>query len=74
MTVLEPDADRRAQALTSGAALARAPGTLPHDRFNVAVESSASPAGFAEGLSHRRPGGRGVPLASDARPTRYTAP
>ena len=63
VTVLEPDADRRALALDFGAAQAHAPGGLPHDHFDVALECSASPAGFAEGLSHLRPGGRAVVLS-----------
>ena len=63
VTVLEPDADRRALALVFGAAQAHAPGGLPHDHFDVALECSASPAGFAEGLRHLRPGGRAVVLS-----------
>ncbi|MVN85547.1 theronine dehydrogenase [Deinococcus sp. HMF7620] len=60
--LLEPRADRRALALTFGAA-AHAPGELPHDRFQVGVECSASPAGFTELVSHLAPGGRCVVLS-----------
>ncbi|MDL2344690.1 theronine dehydrogenase [Deinococcus sp. MIMF12] len=63
VTVLEPDAERRALALTFGAKAAFAPGELPHDAFDVGVECSASPAGFAELLGHLRPGGRAVVLS-----------
>lgn len=58
VTVLEPDADRRELAQLFGAAQVHALGGLPHDHFDVALECSASPAGFTEGLNHLRPGGR----------------
>ncbi|RJF73189.1 theronine dehydrogenase [Deinococcus cavernae] len=54
VTVLEPDPHRRALALEFGARAAHAPGELPHDQFDVGVECSASPAGFAELLRHLR--------------------
>ncbi len=58
VTVLEPDPARRELALALGAVSASAPGSLPHDAYDVGLECSASPAGFAELLSHLRPGGR----------------
>ncbi|MBZ9751628.1 theronine dehydrogenase [Deinococcus sp. HMF7604] len=61
--VLEPRADRRALALTFGAAAVHAPGELPHDRFQVGVECNASPAGFTELVSHLAPRGRCVVLS-----------
>ncbi|WP_019588181.1 zinc-dependent alcohol dehydrogenase [Deinococcus apachensis] len=57
VTVLEPDAERRALAQAFGA-VALPPGSLPHDTFDVGFECSASPAGFTELLEHLRPGGR----------------
>ncbi|PTA67255.1 theronine dehydrogenase [Deinococcus arcticus] len=63
VTVLEPQAERRRLALTFGAAQACAPGTLPHDAFDVGVDCSASPAGFAELMGHLRPRGRCAVLA-----------
>ena len=57
VTVLEPDPARCELALAFGAAT-HAPGTLPRDTYDVGLECSASPAGFAELLSHLRPGGR----------------
>lgn len=56
VSVLEPDLQRRALAQKFGA-LAFAPGDLPHDQFDVGIECSASPDGFAELLRHLRPGG-----------------
>lgn len=58
VTVLEPDEQRRNLALAFGAASVHAPGHLPHDAYDVGLECSAAPAGFAELLSHLRPGGR----------------
>lgn len=58
VTVLEPDAHRRELALAFGAAAAHAPGHLPHDAYDVGLECSAAPDGFAELLAHLRPGGR----------------
>jgi len=63
VTVLEPDPERRALALAFGAAQAVPPGHLPHDAFDLGFECSASPAGFAELLSHLRPGGRACVLS-----------
>lgn len=57
VTVLEPDAERRALAQAFGAQ-AYAPGDLPHELFDVGFECSAHPAGFAELLRHLRPTGR----------------
>lgn len=53
VTVLEPDAERRALA----------PGDFAHDAFDVGFECSASPDGFAQLLAHLRPGGRACVLS-----------
>ncbi|MFC6664567.1 theronine dehydrogenase [Deinococcus radiopugnans] len=58
VTVLEPDTQRRELALAFGAAAASTPGHLPHDAYDVGLECSAAPHGFAELLAHLRPGGR----------------
>ncbi|GMA16223.1 theronine dehydrogenase [Deinococcus metallilatus] len=58
VTVLEPEAERRALAREVGAVSALSPGSLPQDAFDVGFECSASPDGFAELLEHLRPGGR----------------
>lgn len=63
VTVLEPDAARRARAATFGATAAFAPGELPHDAFDVGIDCSAAPAGFAELLAHLRPRGRAAVLS-----------
>ncbi len=57
VTILEPDPARQALARAFGA-VACAPGSLPYDAFDVMLECSASPQGFAEGLRHLRSGGR----------------
>lgn len=72
VTVLEPDPHRRRLAEIFGA-VAYAPGTLPHDLYEVGLECSASPAGFAELLRHLRPGGRCAVL-SDGNWGRLTLP
>lgn len=62
VTVLEPDPQRRALAARFGA-VAVAPGELTRDDYHAGLECSASPAGFAELLSHLRPGGRACVLS-----------
>lgn len=62
VTVVEPDAARRALAEEFGAT-AVVPGDLPHDAFDVGFECSAAPAGFTELLSHLRPRGRACVLS-----------
>jgi len=62
VTVVEPDAARRALAEQFGAT-AVLHGDLPHDAFDVGFECSAAPAGFTELLAHLRPRGRACVLS-----------
>ncbi|WP_245901193.1 zinc-dependent alcohol dehydrogenase [Deinococcus yavapaiensis] len=62
VTVVEPNAERRALAETFGA-VATSPGHLAREDFDVGFECSASPEGFAELLSHLRPRGRACVLS-----------
>lgn len=57
VSVIEPDPARRELAQIFGA-IPYAPGEVPYDTFDVALECSASPTGFAEGLRHLRSEGR----------------
>lgn len=63
VSVIEPRADRQALARQFGAREVYAPAAAPRDAFDVGVECSAAPAGFAALLGALRPRGRCVVLS-----------
>ncbi|AKH18039.1 zinc-dependent alcohol dehydrogenase [Deinococcus soli (ex Cha et al. 2016)] len=63
VSVIEPRADRQALARQFGAREVYAPQDAPSDAFDVGVECSAAPAGFAALLGALRPCGRCVVLS-----------
>lgn len=63
VSVIEPRADRQALARQFGAREVYAPAEAPRDAFDVGVECSAAPAGFAALLGALTPHGRCVVLS-----------
>ncbi len=63
VSVIEPDIERQALARAFGAVQVAAPGELGEADFDVGLECSASPDGFAELLSRLRREGRACVLS-----------
>ncbi|GGN31007.1 zinc-dependent alcohol dehydrogenase [Deinococcus daejeonensis] len=63
VSVIEPRADRQALARQFGAREVYGPEDAPRDSFDVGVECSAAPAGFAALLGALKPRGRCVVLS-----------
>lgn len=63
VSVIEPRADRQALARQFGAREVYGPEDAPRDAFDVGVECSAAPAGFAALLGALKPRGRCVVLS-----------
>ncbi|WP_241191246.1 theronine dehydrogenase [Deinococcus psychrotolerans] len=73
VTVIEPDADRRALAQAFGAQQTAEPSELTETEFDLGFECSAAPAGFTELLSRLRRDGRAC-ILSDGNWGAFTLP